>query len=98
MLNHYIPRDGLYWHRYTGQWIDAGTVQSLVRAATLVEADARDGKLVPPVQHAPREQPVFKRPRRNGQAKTNGSGNGNGHNGNGHGLLPETAITIAEKV
>ncbi len=97
VLNHYIPRDGLYWHRYTGQWIDAGTVQSLVQAAQLVEADAREGKLAPPAQHTPREQPVFKRARRNGAAKTNGNGlHGNGLHGNG--LLPNSAITAAEKV
>ena len=95
VLNHYIPRDGLYWHRYTGQWIDAGTVQSLVRAAELVEADAREGKLAPPAQHAPREQPVFKRARRSA-AKTHANGlNGNG---NGNGNLPKAAITASEKV
>src|SRR5256885_6609843 len=50
VLNHYIPRDGLYWHRYTGQWMDAGTVNSLLRAAQMVEADAERGELRPPVQ------------------------------------------------
>ncbi len=50
VLNHYIPRDGLYWHRYTGQWTDAGTVPSLLHAAQMVEADARRGELLPPVQ------------------------------------------------
>jgi len=89
VLNHYIPRDGLYWHRYIGQWIDAGTVQSLLRAGEIVEADARRGALAPPVLHTAPEQPVFKRSRRNG--------NGNG-NGNGHAIVARTAIKAVEAV
>ena len=87
VLNHYIPRDGLYWHRYVGQWMDAGTVQSLLRAGELVEADARRGVLAPPVLHRAPEQPVFKRSRRNGNG-----------NGNGHVIVQRTAIKAVEAV
>jgi glucose-1-phosphate thymidylyltransferase len=43
VLNHYIPSNGLYWHRYTGQWVDAGTVPSLLKASALVESHALTG-------------------------------------------------------
>lgn len=62
VLNHYIPRDGLFWHRYTGQWTDAGTVPSLLRAAELVEDDARSGSLNPPAQQIRPAEPVAARP------------------------------------
>jgi glucose-1-phosphate thymidylyltransferase len=107
VLNHYIPRDGLFWHHYTGQWIDAGTVESLLRAAQLVGADALTGKLVPPVSHMAAEPRLLKRVRRvatNGHANVNGGTNGNGHangnggtNGKGHtnGVLPQIATVEA---
>ncbi|HWP64198.1 MAG TPA: sugar phosphate nucleotidyltransferase [Candidatus Binatia bacterium] len=50
VLNHYIHHGGLYWRRYEGQWTDAGTVPSLLRAAELAAADARAGRLPPPPQ------------------------------------------------
>ena len=76
VLNHYIPRDGLFWHRYTGQWADAGTVPSLLRAAELVEADAKLGLLMPPVPHSG----AVERPAATERAAaSNGNGNGNGH-------------------
>lgn len=90
VLNHYIPRDGLYWHQYTGQWIDAGTVPSLVRAAELVEADAREGRLSPPVLQS--------RARRSGDVRIQSNGHSGNGNGNGHGLRPEAAIKLAERV
>ena len=51
VLNHYIPRDGLFWHRYTGQWMDAGTVPSLLRAAEIARTDAQAGRLPEPPPH-----------------------------------------------
>ncbi|HET8568496.1 MAG TPA: sugar phosphate nucleotidyltransferase [Candidatus Limnocylindria bacterium] len=80
VLNHYIPRDGLYWHRYTGQWIDAGTVPSLLRAAEMVEADARRGMLVPPVQASSGAPVKISLPLLSG----------NGHNG--HGDVPLSGV------
>ena len=50
LLNHYIPRGGLFWRRYAGQWTDAGTVPSLLRAAELAAADHDTGLLLPPPQ------------------------------------------------
>jgi glucose-1-phosphate thymidylyltransferase len=48
VLNHYIADGRLYWRIYEGHWSDAGTVESLLRAATLAaEADA-EGRLEPP--------------------------------------------------
>lgn len=42
VLNHYIPDDRLFWREYEGQWSDAGTIESLLRAGQLAaEADAR---------------------------------------------------------
>lgn len=50
VLNHYIGQGGLYAPRYEGQWADAGTVASLLRASELAaEADAA-GTLPPPPQ------------------------------------------------
>jgi glucose-1-phosphate thymidylyltransferase len=50
VLNHYIGQGGLYAPRYEGQWTDAGTVASLLRASELAaEADAA-GTLPPPPQ------------------------------------------------
>ena len=43
VLNHYIREGQLFWRRYDGVWSDAGTVPSLLRAATLAaEADDVD--------------------------------------------------------
>lgn len=50
VLNHYIPEGGLYARRYEGQWADAGTVPSLLRAAGLAAAADADRHLVPPPQ------------------------------------------------
>jgi len=84
VLNHYIPRDGLFWKRYTGKWIDAGTVQSLLRAGKMVEADVRSGELVPIAQAAP-VRPGTARARRNG-------------NGNGHRVIAARTIKAAAAV
>jgi glucose-1-phosphate thymidylyltransferase len=35
VLNHYLARDDFYWHRFLGQWHDAGTIESLLEAAQL---------------------------------------------------------------
>jgi glucose-1-phosphate thymidylyltransferase len=48
VLNHYIPNGGLYAPRYDGQWADAGTVPSLMRAAELAAAADAAGTLPPP--------------------------------------------------
>jgi glucose-1-phosphate thymidylyltransferase len=50
VLNHYIPHGGLYAPRYEGQWADAGTVPSLLRAAHLAAAADAEGQLAPPPQ------------------------------------------------
>jgi glucose-1-phosphate thymidylyltransferase len=50
VLNHYIPRGGLFAPRYDGHWTDAGTVASLLRAAQLAAAADADGQLAPPPQ------------------------------------------------
>ena len=94
VLNHYIPRDGLFWHRYTGQWADAGTVPSLQRAAELVEADAKRGLLMPPVSHnGPLERPAAA-PTEHAVPSGNGNGNGNGHTV----LLPSGMVHEASAV
>ena len=49
VLNHFIPGGGLFAPVYAGQWADAGTVPSLLRAAELAEADDTAGRLPPPV-------------------------------------------------
>ena len=48
VLNHYIPGGGLFTRVFNGQWADAGTVPSLLRAAELAAAAAADGILQPP--------------------------------------------------
>jgi glucose-1-phosphate thymidylyltransferase len=48
VLNHYIPNRGLYAPIYAGHWADAGTVPSLLRAASLAAADFDAGRLTPP--------------------------------------------------
>ncbi len=50
VLNHYIPGNRLYAPVYEGQWADAGTVPSLLRAAELAQADDRAGRLPQPVE------------------------------------------------
>jgi glucose-1-phosphate thymidylyltransferase len=51
VLNHYVPEGGLFTRVYEGQWADAGTVASLVRAAVVAETDADAGTLTPPPAH-----------------------------------------------
>ena len=48
VLNHYIDSGGLFWRLYDGQWTDAGTVASLLRAAELARDDDAAGALAPP--------------------------------------------------
>ncbi len=49
VLNHYIGLGGgLFWRLYDGQWTDAGTVDSLIRAAELARDDDEAGALSPP--------------------------------------------------
>ena len=38
LLNHYIPRGGLYHRHYEGHWTDAGTIDSLLQASMLAAA------------------------------------------------------------
>jgi glucose-1-phosphate thymidylyltransferase len=54
VLNHYIPNGGLFTRVYEGHWTDAGTVQSLLRAAELAASDDADGRLAPPAQRPER--------------------------------------------
>jgi glucose-1-phosphate thymidylyltransferase len=49
VLNHYIPEGRLFTQEWEGEWTDAGTVTSLLRAAELAAADDRAGRLRPPV-------------------------------------------------
>jgi len=47
VLNHYVPEGELFWREYTGQWSDAGTMESLLAAGELAaEADGA-GQLRP---------------------------------------------------
>jgi len=50
VLNHYIPDGRLFTRIYEGQWTDAGTVPSLMRAAELARDDDATGRLAPPVE------------------------------------------------
>jgi glucose-1-phosphate thymidylyltransferase len=50
VLNHYIPDGRLFTQIYEGQWTDAGTVPSLLRAAELARVDHDAGQLAPPVE------------------------------------------------
>jgi glucose-1-phosphate thymidylyltransferase len=54
VLNHYIPGGRLFTRVYEGQWTDAGTVASLLRASELAAADDAAGRLGQPVER-PRE-------------------------------------------
>jgi glucose-1-phosphate thymidylyltransferase len=49
VLNHYIPDGRLFAPEWAGEWTDAGTVTSLLRAAELAADDDRAGRLRPPV-------------------------------------------------
>jgi glucose-1-phosphate thymidylyltransferase len=53
VLNHYIPDGGLFSRVYDGQWTDAGTVASLLRAAELAAEDYAAGRLAAPRQLTP---------------------------------------------
>ena len=57
MLNHYIPGGGLFTEVYTGTWMDAGTVPSLLRAAELAERDDA-GRLAARRRSARPEEPA----------------------------------------
>ena len=48
VLNHYIPSGRLFSRVYDGDWTDAGTVPSLLRAAEMAAADDAAGRLAPP--------------------------------------------------
>lgn len=50
VLNHYIPGGGLFTRVYEGEWTDAGTVPSLLKAAELAAADHAAGRLGEPPQ------------------------------------------------
>ena len=50
VLNRYVADDRLYTRIYEGQWTDAGTVASLLRAAELAARDDEAGTLRAPVE------------------------------------------------
>ena len=50
VLNHYIGEGGLFTQVYDGHWTDAGTVESLLRAAELARDDHSAGHLAPPAE------------------------------------------------
>jgi glucose-1-phosphate thymidylyltransferase len=50
VLNHYIPDGRLFTRIYAGQWTDAGTVASLLRASELAHDDHDAGRLIAPVE------------------------------------------------
>ena len=50
VLNHYIPSGRLFTRVFEGDWTDAGTVPSLLRAAELAHAEDERGRLQPPVE------------------------------------------------
>jgi glucose-1-phosphate thymidylyltransferase len=50
VLNHYVERGGLFAPRYDGEWTDAGTVASLMRAAELAAGADSAGSLAPSAQ------------------------------------------------
>ena len=39
VLNHYIPDGRLFWREYEGHWSDAGTIESLLHAATMAASE-----------------------------------------------------------
>jgi glucose-1-phosphate thymidylyltransferase len=50
VLNHYVSGHRLFAPVYEGQWADAGTVPSLLRAAEIAQGDDRAGRLAQPVE------------------------------------------------
>jgi len=42
VLNHYIPDNRLFWNEYTGEWSDAGTIDSLLHAGWVASQAARE--------------------------------------------------------
>jgi glucose-1-phosphate thymidylyltransferase len=42
VLNHYVRRGGLFARHYDGQWADAGTIEALLEAATMVAAQEEE--------------------------------------------------------
>jgi glucose-1-phosphate thymidylyltransferase len=47
VLNHHVRRGDLWWQEYRGEWSDAGTIESLLRAGRMAArgatTPARDG-------------------------------------------------------
>ncbi len=62
VLNHYVPGGRLLWHRYEGDWTDAGTVESLLHASRLAAEADRAGELAPPPQRPENGRPGDPRP------------------------------------
>jgi len=52
VLNHYVGNGGLYTRHYTGSWHDAGTIDSLLEASTLVAGAAASASMPPDVHPA----------------------------------------------
>jgi glucose-1-phosphate thymidylyltransferase len=50
VLNHYIPDGRLFTRVFEGEWTDAGTVPSLLRAAELAARDHAAGRLASPAE------------------------------------------------
>jgi glucose-1-phosphate thymidylyltransferase len=48
VLNHYVQAGRFFAREYVGEWTDAGTVASLLRAAELVSRDAEAGRHAAP--------------------------------------------------
>jgi glucose-1-phosphate thymidylyltransferase len=48
VLNHYVHSGRLLTHEYKGQWTDAGSVPSLLRASELATSEQAAGRLSPP--------------------------------------------------
>ena len=47
VLNHYIRQGRLFWRTYEGEWSDAGTIESLLRASVLAAEAAGEPALEP---------------------------------------------------
>ncbi|MFI5261024.1 MAG: sugar nucleotidyltransferase [Candidatus Limnocylindrales bacterium] len=58
VLNHYVGGGRFFWRRYSGQWSDAGTVESLLHASLAASRAAADGHLPPPPVADRRSPPV----------------------------------------
>jgi glucose-1-phosphate thymidylyltransferase len=50
VLNHYVPDGRLFSRVFDGQWTDAGTVPSLLRASELARDDDEAGRLARPIE------------------------------------------------